>query len=153
MLNAAAGRTPARVQLARLGLVGQVSPVGLDPDGTLGVPHDAVTVGWWQRGALPGDPGVALLAAHVDYAHVPGVFFRLAQVRVGDRVQVQGVDGSRSRWRVVRTVTTPKQRLPVAELTRADGPPTLVLVTCGGSFDAAKHSYRANVIVTAVPAT
>lgn len=151
-LDAAAGRIPVSVSLARVHLAGHVSPVGLGPDGTLGIPPDPVTVGWWQHGAVPGDPGVALLAAHVDYDKVEGVFFRLAQVRVGDVVVVGAADGGQSRWRVVRRVQTSKQQLPVASLTRSSGAPTLVLVTCGGSFDPAKHSYRDNVLVYAVAA-
>jgi len=45
-----------------------------------------------------------------------------------------------------------KPELPVAGLFTRTGPPALVLVTCGGNFDRATHSYSANVVVYAVPA-
>jgi hypothetical protein len=37
------------------------------------------------------------------------------------------------------------------DLVRADGPPQLVLVTCGGEFDRRTGNYADNVIVTAAP--
>ena len=44
-----------------------------------------------------------------------------------------------------------KAALPTSIYTRA-GSPKLVLVTCGGPFDAKTGHYRDNVVVTAVPA-
>jgi hypothetical protein len=37
------------------------------------------------------------------------------------------------------------------QLFSGTGAPRLTLITCGGSFDAARRSYRENVVVTAVP--
>jgi hypothetical protein len=44
-----------------------------------------------------------------------------------------------------------KKDLPQA-LFASGGARRLVLVTCGGAFDAATHQYADNVLVTAVPA-
>jgi hypothetical protein len=49
-------------------------------------------------------------------------------------------------------VQVPITQLPAAELFARTGPPRLVLVTCGGDFDPETGSYRANVVVHAVPA-
>ena len=43
-----------------------------------------------------------------------------------------------------------KAALPTSIFTRT-GERRLVLVTCGGPFDAARRRYRDNVIVTALP--
>jgi hypothetical protein len=45
----------------------------------------------------------------------------------------------------------PKDSLPTSLYSRR-GRPRLVLVTCGGPFDAGIGHYRDNVVVTAVPA-
>jgi hypothetical protein len=43
-----------------------------------------------------------------------------------------------------------KSKLPTSVFRRT-GPARLVLVTCGGPFDAATGHYRDDVVVTAVP--
>ena len=52
----------------------------------------------------------------------------------------------RSRRRV------PKMSLDQLGLFARAGAPRLVLVTCGGAFDPARHSYEDNVVVQARPA-
>ena len=47
--------------------------------------------------------------------------------------------------------TMSKAALPTNIYTRT-GSPKLVLVTCGGPFDAKIGHYRDNIVVTAVPA-
>ena len=54
-------------------------------------------------------------------------------------------------YRVISVQTMPKQNLPTGIFSR-NGGPRLVLVTCGGPFDASVRHYRDNVVVTAVPA-
>jgi hypothetical protein len=50
------------------------------------------------------------------------------------------------------------RRVPKARLTAGtdafaqDGPARLVLVTCGGHYDATRHTYEDNLLVTATPA-
>lgn len=150
-LAAASGRLPVTLRIPALGIDAPVLGVGLAPDGQLAVPNDLRRVGWYGVGAVPGDTGTALVAAHVDYAHKPGVFFRLDRLSPGATVQVVHADGSVSDFKVVARRMVAKPRLPVADLTRASGPPRLVLVTCGGSYDKGRRSYRDNVLVYAVP--
>ncbi len=45
--------------------------------------------------------------------------------------------------------TYDKSSLPVDDLYRRDGEPRLLLITCGGDFDAEAGSYRSNVVVEA----
>lgn len=46
----------------------------------------------------------------------------------------------------------PKSEGLDADLFRADGPVRLVLITCGGTFEAAAGRYADNVVVVAHPA-
>ena len=61
-------------------------------------------------------------------------------------------DGSVQSWTVTEVRLVAKPELPVADVFSRTGPPTLTLVTCGGSFDSRTHHYRSNVVVTAAPA-
>jgi hypothetical protein len=44
-----------------------------------------------------------------------------------------------------------KRRLPTERLFARDGPPQLVLITCGGPFDRRLSRYRDNLVVLAAP--
>jgi hypothetical protein len=44
-----------------------------------------------------------------------------------------------------------KQTLPVDRLFAREGPPRLVLVTCGGEFVPERGGYESNVVVVAEP--
>ena len=70
----------------------------------------------------------------------------------GAVIVVQDANGAQRRFVVQGRTEIAKPDLPVSELFTRTGPPALVLVTCGGSFDRSARSYAANVIVYAVPA-
>ena len=135
------------------GVAAPVRDSGLHADGTLVIPDDPATVGWWDGGALAGDPyGSVVLAGHVDSARYGlGVMARLRTLRSGDVVQVRAGAAVR-RYRV-----TARRSLPQAELAarsdafRQDVAGRLVLITCGGTFDAVRHRYQDNLIVYAEP--
>lgn len=141
---------PVAVRIGDIALEAPVLAVGVDDDNQLAVPA-ADTVGWYQYSAMPGDQGATVLAAHVDYGGRPGAFFNLAELRSGDRIEVELSDGTVLRYRVTGNTQYDKTELPAEELFRKDGSPVLQLVTCGGSFDPARRTYLANIVVTAVP--
>jgi hypothetical protein len=120
-------------------------------DGELVIPDDAVTAAWYRAGPAPGDPGSAVLAAHVDYAGQLGAFFHLEDAEPDQRVDVHFDDGSRRAFRVVARQQFPRDTLTSLDLFARDGPAVLTLVTCGGTFDSSAHHYRDNVVVRAVP--
>ncbi len=144
------GPDPVAVRIGDIALDAPVLAVGVDDQNQLAVPA-ADTVGWYRYSATPGDPGATVLAAHVDYGGRPGAFFDLAELRPGDRVEVELSDGSILPYRVTGNTQYDKTQLPAEELFRKDGSPVLQLITCGGSFDPAGRTYLANVVVTAVP--
>lgn len=141
---------PARLALPGLGVDAEVVPVGVDPDGQMSVPADVAEVGWYRHGPVPGAEGSAVLAGHVDSrTQGLGVFAELTRLAVGDEVVVTDATGGPTSWVVTGRQTLDKAVLPVDELYRRDGPPRLVLITCGGDFDVDRGSYRSNVVVVA----
>lgn len=140
---------PQRVGLTSLGVEAPIVPVGVGFGGALVVPDDPHVVGWWRDGARPGDAaGAVVLAGHVDTRRDgPGALFRLAALRVGDRVTV--LAGSVPHVYVVRLVDRyPKQALPPG-LFAPTRPHRLLLITCGGPFDRTTRQYADNLVVTA----
>jgi len=142
---------PVSLTVPRLSLSTNISSVATTTDGELAVPPSSEVVAWYSSGPAPGAPGSSVFAAHVDWNGRTGPFFELSMMAIGDDVSVTHADGSTTAFTVSEVQRVPKGQLPVAEIFRSDGPPTLRLVTCGGEFDATAHSYRDNVVVTAVP--
>jgi hypothetical protein len=152
--SSAGAPTPARVQIAALGISAPIAPVGIDlTHGVLGVPTDVHRTGWWRDGQAPGAAGGSILiAGHVDSAAAgAGAFFALHNARAGQIVQVLTAGGRTFRYRVTSVKSYRKPDLPLSIWSRA-GPARLVLVTCGGPFDQAAGHYRDDIVVTAVPA-
>lgn len=143
---------PTRLRIPALGVDAPVRALGVAPTGEMEVPADASTVAWYEYGPGPGQPGSAVLAAHVDYHGDRGVFFDLAGLTAGTEVLVELASGRPLRFVVSERASIAKVALPIDELFRRDGDPVLTLITCGGEYDAAARSYRSNVVVRAVPA-
>lgn len=141
---------PVRVIIPSIDVDAPVGPVGLNADGSMEVPEfgDAA---WYTGGPRPGRPGPAVVVAHVDSYEGPDVFYRLSELKAGDRVIVRAADGQRRAWRVVSSEQTPKDELPTERIWNVTRQPVLRLVTCGGNFDEATGHYLDNVIVYAEP--
>lgn len=128
---------PVRITIPRLAVDAEVVPVGVDPEGLMAVPGDVDEVGWYRHGPAPGREGSAVLAGHVDSrTQGLGVFAGLTRLQVGDGVEVVDASGDRTSWTVTGRQTFDKASLPVADLYAREGPARLVLITCGGDFDA-----------------
>lgn len=146
---------PVRLEIDVLGVDAPVIAVGLDPDGAMEIPDDVDEVGWYALGVRPGEAGSAVLAGHVDSrAQGRGAFFDLGRLDVDDGLVTVHADGARRAWAVVARRQYPKGELPVDELFVRGGSTTqLVLITCGGAFDASARSYLDNIVVYATPSS
>lgn len=145
---------PVRVTVPARGLDVPVEPVGTREDGQMAIPDDVDRAGWYRFGPVPGAPGSAVVAGHVDDAEQGlGAMAALRGTEPGDEVVVTDAAGTETRWRVVSRESLEKQALPLDVLFRRDGPPRLTLVTCGGPFLPEVGGYRDNVVVVAEPVT
>lgn len=140
---------PQRLRIPSIGVDTGVIDLGLQPDGTMDVPADGSTAGWYTHSPTPGELGPAVLAAHVDWKGDRGVFYDLRRSRPGDPVEVERADGSTARFAVRRVERYPKDAFPTAEVYGDVDSAQLRLITCGGEFDAAANSYRDNIVVFA----
>jgi len=144
---------PVRVAVPELGIDQTVQPEGVDAAGAMALPEDPAVAGWYRFGAAPAsDAGSTVLAAHVDaVGYGVGPFARLATIPVGTTVTVTDGAGRATDYAVVTVDLLAKTGVPWSSVFDHDGPPRLVLVTCGGEFDTGTHHYRSNLVVTATP--
>ncbi|MAT04644.1 MAG: hypothetical protein CL424_06345 [Acidimicrobiaceae bacterium] len=141
---------PSALVIPAIDVLRPVRAVGLEDDGELEVP-DETEIGWYQYGATPGDSGATVLAAHVTWNRTLGPFYRLGELEPGDEVDVVLEDGSTRRYAVIERTIYDKDGLPRDRIWRNSGPESLVLITCGGSYNPDIRRYRQNIVVYAVP--
>jgi sortase (surface protein transpeptidase) len=143
---------PVQLSIPALGVDGPVLPAGVNAEYELDIPPDAGTLVWYRHGPSPGEPGSAVIAGHLNWQGVTGLFADLASTPVGATVTVTYDDGSQRAFTVTTVELVPKPEVSVNGVFARDGERVLRLVTCGGEFDDSVNSYRSNVVVTAVPA-
>jgi sortase (surface protein transpeptidase) len=143
------GVTPARLVVPAIGVDAAVIELGVQEDGTMEVPTDFAQTGWFRPGPRPGRVGPAVIAGHVDDRSGPAVFFRLAELEAGDRIEVHGEQGELVVFEVRGSEQHPKDAFPTERVYGGTPGPELRLITCGGAFDRQARSYRDNVIVYA----
>ncbi|MEV5505272.1 class F sortase [Streptomyces orinoci] len=147
------GAPPSALTIRTLGLHAPVEGHGLTPQGAVEPPpyQRPGAVAWYRDGTRPGSRGAAVLVGHVDTERAPAVFYDLGSLRRGDTVSIDRADGSTADFTVEEVSVVAKDRFdPV----RVYGPhhrdrAELRLITCGGEYDRDRHSYRANVVVSA----
>jgi sortase (surface protein transpeptidase) len=130
----------------------RVEPTGVAEDGSMELPDTVRRAGWYRYSAVPSSRiGSTVIAAHVDTrTEGLGPFARLAGLRRSDRIVLTDRSGADHRYsvEVIRRVT--RTKLPVDDLFDRDGSPRLVLITCGGAYDA-RNGYHDNIVVLAEP--
>lgn len=142
---------PTAIDIPAIGAHSTLVPLGLNADDTIEVPpvSTPLQAGWYRYGPTPGEAGPAVVLGHVDGNKQRGIFFRLREIVPGNRVSVARVDGSTVRFVVTRVDQVDKDEFPTGTVYGDTRGPELRLITCGGSFDRAVHSYRDNIIVYA----
>ncbi|WP_433605298.1 class F sortase [Dactylosporangium sp. CA-139114] len=140
---------PVRLSIPELGVTSNLIGLATNPDGTMEVPGDASTVGWFTGAPTPGALGPAVLAGHVDWKGDKGAFYRLATLTAGDEITVTRLDGSQAVFAVTKVERHPKDQFPTQAVYGPTDHAALRLITCGGEFDAAAGHYRDNIVAFA----
>ena len=141
---------PVRLEIPAIGVSSRLVRLGLNADGSMQVPGDFQRAGWFTGGPQPGQLGPAVVAGHVDSRTGPAVFYRLNRLRPGDRIRVVRADRRVVEFQVESLASYPKQALPGDQVYGATTAPSLRLITCTGTFDRARRSYRDNLVVSAL---
>ncbi|MDA3630442.1 class F sortase [Saccharopolyspora sp. WRP15-2] len=140
---------PRDISIRSIGVSSSLVPLGLNPDGSAEVPplDKPEQAGWYDLGPGAGEVGPFVVLGHVDSYTRAGVFYRLRDLRPGDPISIDRVDGSKLTYVVDRVETAAKDRFPT-DAVYGDVPrPEIRLITCGGAFDESARSYEDNVIV------
>jgi LPXTG-site transpeptidase (sortase) family protein len=143
------GGVPTRVRIPAIRVDSSLELLSLDASDQLEAPKDYQRAGWFAQGIAPGDKGPAVIAGHVDSVSGPAVFFELNTLRAGDLVEVDR-GGQTVTFRVTGVEQYQKNSFPTDRVYSPTPEPELRLITCGGSFDQSRGSYRDNIVVYAI---
>lgn len=136
---------PTRIEVPAIGVDERLEGRGLQADGSLDTP-DFGDAAWYDPGPRPGEPGGAVVVAHVHGPDGPDVFWELATLERGDVIRVHRRDGVAT-FVVDGVEDVPKERLPYDRIWPATDAPLLRLITCGGQRTEA--GYPDNTVVYA----
>jgi LPXTG-site transpeptidase (sortase) family protein len=145
-----AAQPPGRLIIRSIGVNAPVLPVGVDKNNAMAVTNESYDVGWYKLGPAPGDAGDAVIDGHLDwYDTSHAVFFNLKNVRTGDDIEVQRLDGVSHHFKVTG-VQSVAYNASVPGLFDTTGPARLALITCGGQWDFNRREYLQRVIVDSI---
>jgi LPXTG-site transpeptidase (sortase) family protein len=131
----------------RLGTNASVSSIGLTKDGAIDTPKTLWQVGHYDKSAVVGATGTAVIVGHSGAPGQVGVFEHINRVQVGDIITYTRVDGTSVSYRVTSSTAYPVNddtaRLLVAPTSYA----SLNLISCYGNWDQAAFKYDQRWIV------
>ncbi len=154
------------------GVHAKVTADHLNRDGTLFVPSNPTVVSWARDDAKPGGGhGTTILTSHINYVidgqTVIGALSDLAvyaRKSVGKQFTLKMADGRVLKYRIVaaqeytkdQLAADPELRKNLYDQSKVYGPANrpsgrLLLVSCGGNFDAYTGEYEDNVFLYALP--
>jgi sortase (surface protein transpeptidase) len=143
---------PLRIRIPVIGVDSKVIRLGLADDGTLAVPQpgpDLNHAAWFENSPAPGQPGPSIIEGHVDSEQGSSVFFKLGDVRPGDRIVVTRKDGVTVIFTVDAVRDFKKASFPTSVVYGGDlGTPQLRLITCS-DFDRSIRHHVGNEVVFA----
>lgn len=142
--------TPVRLVISSIGVNATVEALGTNTSGAMATPKKVADVSWYSLGSKPGESGNAVFAGHVNNAlTTAGVFFHLAEARVGDVVEVYDASGSVRVYHITRLAQYQAGTAPTQTIFATTGPSQVVLITCAGDWVPSAHSFDTRLVVYA----
>jgi hypothetical protein len=141
---------PVRLWIAKIAVSTELVQLRADESGALMSPDSPNVAGWNAKGPVPGDPGTAIIAGRVDSAAVPGVFFQLRALQLGDRISIERSDGRTVVFSVTSVRMFAQEQLPATEVYGQTPGPQLWLVACGEPSNKVGGQHLDNILVEAI---
>ena len=139
---------PRAIYVDKLNIKARTLPMGVNPDGSMQAPINIFDAGWYTGAAKPGQKGVSVVVAHASGSTREGLFAYIDKLDVGDVVRIERGDGQIFEYKVNYKTTTPLDSINMTELLKPRaGEEGLNLMTCGGSWDAARKTYDQRIMI------
>lgn len=137
---------PTRLIIPSIRLDTDILEVGVNAKGEMDVPDGkSRDVGWYKYGTIPGNPGSAVIDAHVFAA-----FKKLRYVKVGEDIFVITKSGKRLHFIAEDSRVYKTSEVPLQKLFKGNSQERLNLITCAGKYVSSMATYDHRLIVYAV---
>ncbi len=155
------GPLPVALEIPRVDIDSSVIKLGFIPDSNNipAVPERGEQVGWYDFSAPPGLDNNAVFTGHVDWqtpagSPIPGAFYRLRELQIGDPITITLEDGTEMEYRVTGNVAAKYDDPNVIRAMEWTSKDVITLITCGGTWqiDPSKENggnYSHRIIVRA----
>lgn len=109
-------------------------------------------VGWYEGSNLPNTTGASLMVGYVASLNKEGVFYKIGSLRAGDLLELELGNGSKIKYKVVKTKTYAPESVDMNELLVSAVPEKqgLNLITISKRFDVRTQKYENRFAVFAV---
>ncbi len=140
---------PVEIKISAIGVDASVTTLGLNPDQTLEVPTDYSQVGWYTGSPTPGEIGPSVMVGHLDSAKAAAVFYKLKDIKLGDRIEIKREDGSIAVFEAESMELFSQDNFPTKKVYGPIDYAGLRLITCAGTFESSTGHYSDNLVVFA----
>jgi sortase (surface protein transpeptidase) len=142
-------QSPKVLRIPSLKLEAPVAAVGTTKSGDMAAPREASTVGWYKFGAIPGVPGNAVLAGHLDVHGKPAVFWDLQKLQKNDKIEIEDTQGQKAQFVVSSSQRFTSENAPLEQIFGTTSQVRLNLITCAGSWQRNQRDYSHRLVVFA----
>jgi len=126
----------ARLIVEKIGIDAPVVTMGVDENAIPEVPDNPYDVVWYDWSNKPGWGSNAVFAGHFDWTvngqPVIGVFYSLADLNVGDVIEVKLEDGTDYKYSVIGNLAIADGDPEAMDLMAPTPTDMVTLITCGG---------------------
>lgn len=141
---------PVRLQIPIIGVNSAVEDALITKDGRMDVPAGSVNVAWFALGPHPGQRGSAVIGGHFGInGNVSFVFYRLNELKVGDKVYILNDKGDTLAFQVRSIKSFDRNADATTVFTSDDGLAHLNLITCEGIWNQVNGNYPQRLVVFA----
>jgi len=142
---------PVRLLIPKISVDAPFTELAIGSTGQLQPPpaDDTNLVGWFAKGASPGEAGTSIIAGHVDTMTSAAVFADLGELKKGDSFEVRRDDGRTASFVVDDVETFEKDNFPSRRVYADTDQAQVRLITCAGDYDRTVRDYTDNLVVFA----
>jgi LPXTG-site transpeptidase (sortase) family protein len=136
-----AGAKPVSIEVPRIDVDAPIIELGFEAGSNIpAVPTTGYQAAWYDFGPTPGVGYNALFAGHVDWqtaehSPIPGVFYRLRELQIGDDVMVTLEDGTVVHYKVTGNVAAQFDDPNIVKAMQPTKKDVITILTCGGTWE------------------
>lgn len=138
---------PSRLHIPSIKLDATVVPVGILDNGQMDVPQSSDIVGILAPNIMPGEPGTAIMAGHVDSKTGPAIFYPLKKLKPGDQVLISNEAGQNLVFQVTSIESYLTSEAPLDKIFGDTDQSLLNLITCTGKYNRKLGTHEKRLVV------